>query len=47
MSDARVTRRRRRSPLGEDLWIVLLGSWGYLLQCLKSWQSRGQPRDDA
>jgi hypothetical protein len=47
MSAAEVVRRRRRSPLGEDLWIVLLGSWGFLLQCLKSWQSPGQRRDDA
>ncbi|HEV8547364.1 MAG TPA: hypothetical protein VGQ57_00025 [Polyangiaceae bacterium] len=32
--------RRRRSPFGEDLRIVILGLWGFLLQCLKSWQSR-------
>ena len=47
MSETLAGRRRRRSPLGEDLWIVLLGSWGFLLQCIKSWQSRVDLRDDA
>jgi hypothetical protein len=26
-----------RSSLLADLWIILLGSWGFLQQCLKSW----------
>ena len=42
MSDA----PRQRSPLGDDLRILILGVWGFLLQCVKSWQTPGH-RDDA
>jgi len=37
---------RKKSPLADDVLIVVLGVWGFLLQCVKSWQT---PRhgDDA
>jgi hypothetical protein len=45
MSDAK-RARRKRSPLGEDLFIVWSGVIGFLLQCIRSWQSSGEHRDD-
>jgi hypothetical protein len=33
-------RLRKRSPLFGDLLIVWLGTWGFLLQCLKSWRAK-------
>ena len=29
----------KKSPLTDDVAIVVLGVWGFLLQCLKSWQT--------
>ena len=37
-------RVRTRSSALSDLRIVLLGSWGFLRQCLKSWR-RSQQAD--
>ena len=37
--------RRRKSPLADDVLIVLLGVWGFLLQCVKSWQTPGHGHD--
>jgi len=28
----------RRSPLLADLWIILLGSWCFILQSIRSWR---------
>jgi len=28
---------RKRSPFGADLWIIVLGVWGFVLQTLKCW----------
>jgi len=39
--------RRKRSPFGDDLFIVWSGVLGFLLQCLRSWQSSGEHRDDS
>ena len=41
MSDA----RRKQSPLADDVRILCLGVWGFLLQCFKSWQTRGHGDD--
>jgi len=46
MSDAE-RARRKRSPFGEDLFIVCSGVLGFLLQCFRSWQSSGDHRDDS
>jgi hypothetical protein len=31
---------RKRAPLFGDLLIIWLGTWGFLLQCLKSWRAK-------
>ena len=35
----------RRSPLLADLWIILLGSWGFILQLIRSWRLTPKPPD--
>jgi hypothetical protein len=36
---------RRKSPLADDLRILVLGVWGFLLQCIESWQTPGHGDD--
>jgi hypothetical protein len=38
--------RRARAPLRADLRILLLGVWGFLRQCLKSWASPAKESDE-
>jgi len=35
--------RRKRSPLGDDLRILVSGIWGFLLQCGKIFFGSGAP----
>jgi len=37
MTESLTKPRRSRAPLGADLAILVLGIWGFLRQCLKSW----------
>lgn len=46
MSDA-VRARRKRSPFGDDLFIVWSGVVGFLLQCFRSWQRSDEHRDES
>jgi len=39
--------RRRKSPLADDVRIVIAGVWGFLLQCIKSWQTPEHGQNDA
>ena len=39
--------RRKRSPFGEDLCIVWSGVVGFLLQCVRSWITLAERRDDS
>jgi len=41
------TLRRRKSPLGDDLRILVGGIWGFVLQCLASWRTPRERPDDA
>jgi hypothetical protein len=36
MAEPAFAKRRPRAPIWADLCILLLGTWGFLRQCLKS-----------
>jgi hypothetical protein len=38
--------RRSRAPLLADLWILILGVWGFLGQTLKSWSNSAKEPDE-
>jgi hypothetical protein len=38
----KLERPRRRSPWLEDVRILVLGTWGFLLQSFRSWLERAK-----